>query len=156
MESSMNQQDWTEVAEIEIRYNPKLKPSQRPEVKNSADIYNVLMKLWDQNLIGLQEEFKVLLLNRRNKILGVYNASSGGITGTVADPKLILMTAIKAGACSLVLSHNHPSGDAKPSRADELLTQKIKQAASFLDMQVLDHLIITSEGYYSFADEALL
>ena len=152
----MNQQDWTQVAEIEISYHPKIKPSERPKVQTSSDIYNVLMKVWDQNLIELQEEFKVLLLNRRNKILGVYNASSGGITGTVADPKLMLAAALKAGACGLVLSHNHPSGEVKPSRADEVLTQKIKLAASYMDIYLIDHLVITSEGYYSFADEGLL
>lgn len=156
MENVMIQQDWTQVAEIEISYHPKIKPSERPTVHTSAEIYSVLMTIWDRNLIELQEEFKVLLLNRRNKILGVYNASSGGISGTVADPRLMLAAALKAGACALVISHNHPSGETKPSRADELLTQKIKLAASYMDIHLLDHLVITSEGYYSFADEGLL
>ncbi|HUN02287.1 MAG TPA: JAB domain-containing protein [Niabella sp.] len=152
----MNLQDWTQVAEIEISYNPKVKPSQRPTIRNSADIYKILQELWNKNLLELQEEFKVLLLNRRNKILGVYNASVGGIGGTVADPKLILAAAIKSGASALILSHNHPSGEASPSRADETLTQKIKMAASFFDMRLLDHIIITTEGYFSFADEGIL
>ena len=89
-------------------------------------------------------------------MLGVLDASSGGITGTVADPRIILTAAIKANAVGIVLSHNHPSGSVKPSRADEELTVKIREAARFLDMTVLDHIIITSEGYYSFADEGLL
>ena len=156
MEKEMNHQDWTKVAEIEISYNPKVKPSQRPVIRTSVEIYELLQQLWNKNLLELQEEFKVLLLNRRNKVLGVYNASVGGIGGTVADPKLILAAALRAGASSLVLSHNHPSGDTKPSRADEVLTERIKMGAALFDISVLDHLIITVEGYFSFSDEGLL
>jgi DNA repair protein RadC len=156
MEKEMNHQDWTKVAEIEISYNPKVKPSQRPVIRTSVEIYELLQQLWNKNLLELQEEFKVLLLNRRNKVLGVYNASVGGIGGTVADPKLILAAALRAGASSLVLSHNHPSGDTKPSRADEILTERIKMGAALFDISVLDHLIITVEGYFSFSDEGLL
>ncbi|MGC4038333.1 MAG: JAB domain-containing protein [Chitinophagaceae bacterium] len=156
MESVKNQQDWTQVSEVEITYKAKVKPSQRPVVKCSSDMYELLKSLWNDNTIELQEEFKVILLNRTNKVLGIYNASSGGISGTVADPKLILVTAIKAGACSIVLSHNHPSGSVKPSHADAQLTRKIAEAAKYLDMSVLDHLIITTEKYFSFADEGLL
>jgi DNA repair protein RadC len=156
MESVKNPQDWTQVAEIEIIYKTKVKPSQRPVVKCSSDIYDLLMKLWDTNTIELQEQFKVILLNRTNKVLGVYNASSGGTSATIADPKLILITAIKAGAFSIILSHNHPSGSIKPSQADEQLTRKIAEAARYFDMRVLDHLIITTEKYFSFADEGLI
>ncbi|MBD0333245.1 MAG: JAB domain-containing protein, partial [Chitinophagaceae bacterium] len=90
------------------------------------------------------------------RVLCLFNVSSGGITGTVADPRLIYTAALKVNAVSLILCHNHPSGSLKPSRADEELTQKIKSAGAFLDIKVLDHLIISSEGYYSFADEGLL
>lgn len=156
MENLMNHQDWTQAAEIEIIYKTKVKAANRPVVKCSSDIYQLLLQVWDENLIELQEQFKVILLNRSNRVLGIYQASSGGITGTVADPKLILIAALKAGACSIVLSHNHPSANLKPSRADEELTCKIREAAKFLDMQVLDHLIISLSGYYSFADEGHL
>ena len=98
----------------------------------------------------------MLLLNRANKVLGIFQASSGGVTGTVADPKLILVAALKSNASSLVISHNHPSGNLKPSRQDEELTMKIKEAAKFLDIRLLDHLIVTPEAYYSFADEGIL
>ncbi len=104
----------------------------------------------------MQEEFKVMLLNRGNKVIGIYEASTGGITGTVADPRLILAAAIKSLSVSIILCHNHPSGNLKPSRADEELTQKIKVAASYHDIKVIDHIIITSEGHYSFADEGVL
>ena len=82
--------------------------------------------------------------------------SKGGITGTVADPRIILKQALDEGATSLVLSHNHPSGNLSPSSADQELTQKIKQAASYFDIKILDHIIVSDEGHYSFADEGLL
>ena len=82
--------------------------------------------------------------------------SKGGITGTVADPRIILKQALDEGATSLVLSHNHPSGNLNPSRADQELTQKIKNAASYIDIKLLDHNIVSDEGHYSFADEGLL
>lgn len=156
MEQEMMKPEWCQVAEVELVYKTKVKPSQRPKITTSVDAYEILQKIWNRDKIELVEEFKVLLLNRSNKVLGVLDASSGGITGTVADPRIILTAAIKANAVGIVLSHNHPSGSLKPSRADEELTVKIREAARFLDMTVLDHIIITSEGYYSFADEGLL
>jgi|JI6StandDraft_1071083.scaffolds.fasta_scaffold11286_4 DNA repair protein RadC len=156
MEQEMMKPEWCQVAEVELVYRTKVKPSQRPKITTSVDAYEILQKIWNRDKIELVEEFKVLLLNRSNKVLGVLDASSGGITGTVADPRIILTAAIKANAVGIVLSHNHPSGSVKPSRADEELTVKIREAARFLDMTVLDHIIITSEGYYSFADEGLL
>ena len=156
MEKTVQQTDWTQVAEIEIVYKTKVKAADRPKITSSKDIYPLLLSIWDMDRIDLQEQFIVLLLNRANRVLGVYHASSGGLTGTVADPRLILAAALKAGATSIVLSHNHPSSSLTPSRADEQLTQKIKQAASYHDIAVLDHIIVTSEGYYSFAEEGLL
>ncbi|HKZ65305.1 MAG TPA: JAB domain-containing protein [Chitinophagaceae bacterium] len=105
MENVMNQQDWTQVCEIELVYKTKIKASNRPTVQSSPDIYQLLLTVWDTNLIELQEQFKVLLLNRANRVLGIYQVSSGGITGTVADTRLILAAALKAGACSIILSH---------------------------------------------------
>lgn len=148
--------EWTRVAEVELVYKTKVKASERPKVTSSKDIYNILKQVWDENKIDMLEEFKVIFLNRANRVTGVYDASSGGITGTVADPRLILAAAIKSLSVSIVLSHNHPSGNLKPSRADEELTIKIKEAASYHDIKVLDHIIITSEAYYSFADEGLI
>jgi DNA repair protein RadC len=152
----MNFPEWTRVAEVELIYKTTVKASERPKISSVKDCYQLLKKLWNENTIEMQEQFKVLLLNRSNKVIGVYEASSGGLTGTVADPRLILAAAIKSLAVSIILSHNHPSGNLKPSKADEELTQKIKVAASYHDIRVIDHIIITSEGYYSFADEGLL
>lgn len=144
------------VSEVELVYRSKVKASQRPLISSSLDAYNVLKELWDDDKIDLVEQFKVLFLNRANRVLCLFNVSSGGITGTVADPRLIYTAALKVNAVSMVLSHNHPSGALKPSRQDEELTQKIKGAGVFLDIKVLDHVILSSEGYYSFADEGLL
>jgi DNA repair protein RadC len=98
----------------------------------------------------------VMYLNRANKVLGVYMMSKGGVSGTVADPRLILAVALKTAACNIVLCHNHPSGNLKPSRQDEELTSKIKEAGRYMDIKVMDHLIIGEDYYYSFADEGML
>ena len=156
MEKEMMHPEWYKVAEIELVYKTNVKPSQRPKISSSGDIFRILAQIWDPGKIELVEEFKILFLNRNNRVLGVFDASSGGTTGTVADPRIILAAAVKANAVCIVLSHNHPSGSLKPSRADEELTTKIKCAAQYFDMRVIDHIIITSESYFSFADEGLM
>ncbi|UKJ08718.1 RadC family protein [Solitalea lacus] len=119
----------------------------------SKDVYQIASPF----LVDLQhEEFWVILLSRSNKVLGTYNISKGGMAGTVADPKIIYKLALEHSASSLVLLHNHPSGNLKPSQQDIQLTAKFKQAGNLLDITVLDHLIITEHGYYSFADEGAL
>ena len=145
-----------EVAEIQISYKSKVKPSLRPKISSSKDAYEILVRSWDESKIDFVEQFKVILLSRANKVLGIYEVSTGGVSGTVADPKLIFAAALKANSSSILLSHNHPSGNLKPSQQDILLTSKIKEAGKFLELPVIDHLIVTSEGYYSFADEGLL
>lgn len=152
----MIQPDWSKVAEVELVYKTKVKASERPLIKTSKDCYQTFLKVWDENKMEMQEEFKVLLINRAHRVTGVYEASAGGITSTVADPRLILAAAIKGLAVGIVLAHNHPSGNLKPSLADEQLTTKIKTAASYHDIRVLDHIIVTADAYYSFADEGLL
>ncbi len=112
----MIQPEWSKVAEVELVYKTKVKASQRPWISTSKDCYETLLQVWDENKIELQEEFKVLLLNRANRVTGVYEVSTGGITGTVADPRLILAAAIKSLSVSIILAHNHPSGNLKPSR----------------------------------------
>ena len=156
MESIMDVSALYEVAEVELIYKSKVKASNRPQITSSKDAYQVLLKAWDENKIEFVEQFKVLFLNKANKVLGIYDVSTGGISGTVADPNVIFVAALKANCTGIVISHNHPSGNLKPSRQDEELTQKIKQAGQFLDIQLLDHLIITNEGYLSFSDEGLL
>jgi DNA repair protein RadC len=145
-----------QVAEIQLTYRSNVKPSMRPKISTSRDAFEVLKRSWDTDKLEFVEQFKVLLTNRANKVLGIFEVSTGGITGTVADPKLIFVAALKSGACGLVLSHNHPSGNLQPSQADIELTKRIKEGGKLLDIQLLDHLIITSEGYCSFTDEGIL
>lgn len=156
METALTAMEQYKVAEVELIYKSNVKASERPQICHSKDAYELFNQIWDKNKIDLLEQFKIVLLNRSNKVLGVYEVSQGGITGTVADPRLILTAALKANAVSLMLAHNHPSGSVKPSRQDEELTSKIREGAKFLDIKVLDHIIITSESYFSFADEGLL
>ena len=122
-------------------------------VGSSQDIARYL-----QNILKdyRQEVFAVVFLNRANKINHFEIISKGGITGTVADPRIILKMALEEEAVSIILCHNHPSGSLKPSRADQELTQKIREAARLLDIRVLDHIIVADDGYYSFADDGLL
>ncbi|MBD3749856.1 MAG: JAB domain-containing protein [Sphingobacteriales bacterium] len=145
-----------QVAEISLSYVPKCKASERPSIKSSNDAYQILKQNWDESKIDLLEQFKVVLMSRANKVLGIIQISSGGITGTVADPKLIFASALKACASSIILAHNHPSGNLRPSQADIQLTRKIKAGGELLDIVVLDHVIVTSEGYCSLADEGVV
>lgn len=155
MESTKEKNQW-EVAEIQLTYKSNVKPSQRPRIMASKDAYEVFLQCWDTTKIELLEQFKVIFSNRGNKVLGVMEVSSGGIAGTVADSRLIFAAAIKAVATGIILAHNHPSGNFTPSQDDIDLTRKIKEGGKLLDIQLLDHLIVTSEGYYSFSDEGII
>jgi len=147
---------WYHLAEVELVYKTKVRASERPTISNPDDSYQVLKSIWDQDKMNLLEEFKVMYLNGSNRVIGIYEMSSGGITGTVADPRLILVAALKSLAVSLILAHNHPSGNLKASQADIDLTKKINEAGKFHDIKLLDHIIISSEGYFSFANEGYL
>src|SRR5204863_5482388 len=104
-------------------------------------------------LIDFVEQFKVMLLTRANNVIGIVDISRGTVSSTVVDPKIILAAAINSNACAIILCHNHPSGSLKPSKADEEITRKVKEAAKFFDLRVMDHLIISKTGYFSFAEE---
>jgi DNA repair protein RadC len=143
------------IPEIKIRYNRSSKIF-LGKVTNSKDSYDFLKKVFDKNTIQLQESFVVLYLNRANQILGYYKHSVGGIAGTVADPRIIFATGVASASSGIILSHNHPSGNLTPSQADIDLTRKIKEGGRLLEIQLLDHLIVTKTGYYSFADEGLI
>lgn len=145
-----------EVAEIQLTYKTKVKPSQRPKITSSKEAYGILLDNWDEGKLEFVEQFKILLLNRANRVLGIYEVSTGGVSGTVADPKLVFAAAINANASAMILAHNHPSGQLKPSQADIQLTKKLTEGGRLLEIPVLDHIIVTSEGYYSFADEGVL
>jgi DNA repair protein RadC len=142
------------VAAMELgRRRLALASREKPVVSSSGDVASYLQILLRDYK---HEVFAVLFLNRSNKINHFQIISEGGITGTVADPRIILKKALEEDAVSLILCHNHPSGSLKPSKADEELTFKIKEAAKYFDIKVLDHLIVSDDGYYSFADEGIL
>ncbi len=153
METLNNNYELLGLSEISVCYRPSFKASQRPQVTSASSAYELFLNSWDLGKIGFLEEFKVLLLNRANRVLGLFTVSQGGISGTVADPKVIFATALKCGSSSLILAHNHPSAGLKPSQED---TRNLAQGAKLLDIQILDHLIVTEEAYFSFADESLL
>ena len=122
-------------------------------IRSSKDIVAYL-KSYFQDLT--YEIFAIVLLNRANAVIHFEVISKGGITGTVADPRIIMKKAIEHEATGMIVCHNHPSGNLQPSRADETITQRIAEAANLLDIKLLDHLIVSDEGYYSFADEGKL
>ena len=142
------------LAEIEIKYSTRVKPSEMEKVVTSSDAYNVLKQIYPS--LEHKEYFYMLCLNRNNKVLGYSLISMGGLSGTLVDVRIVMQTALKASACSIILSHNHPSGNTMPSGADKDINNKIKEAGKLLDIPVLDHLILTSESYLSFADEGLM
>ena len=145
-----------QVAEITLSYRPLIRPLDRPKVTSSKLAYELLISTWDMGKIEFVEEFKVMLLNRNSKALGIYTVCTGGISRCLVDVKLIFASALVGCASGIILSHNHPSGNSKPSAEDLSLTKRICEAGKLLEIQVLDHIIVTVDGYYSFGDEALI
>ncbi len=144
------------VTEIEITYHHKVKFKDRPLIESSVLAYQLLKKLWSPQ-IGLLEECHLLLLDRSSRLLGHMLLSKGGFHSTQVDRKVIFSSALKARASSFIISHNHPSGNLRPSHQDIQLTQNLVRAGKILDIPISDHLILSSEGgYFSFADEGLL
>jgi len=147
----------SKVNEIQISYREKIGTLKSESIKSSQHAAKLLFETWDKNTIGLYETFKILLLNNSNKVKGIYPLSTGGITGTLVDMRILFAIVLKTLSVGILLAHNHPSYKTEPSEADKRLTDKIKQAAQLFDVRVLDHLIITPNGdYYSFADNGLL
>ena len=146
-----------QVSEVKLTYKPKVKASERMSIYSSNDTYQLLKEnFYDADTIEYRESFKIVLLNRANKVLGVTQVSEGGLNSTPVDIRIIMQAAILANASAIILSHNHPSGNLRPSSDDKSITAQINQAAKIMQLQILDHIILTSEGYYSFADEGLI
>ena len=143
------------MAEIQISYSYLVSPKSLLRVSSSEDTVDYLRAIWSPQIDRL-EEFMILCLNRANKVLGYSKIGQGGLSGTVADPKVIFQVALKANASSIILAHNHPSGNCKPSTNDVELTRKIQNAGKFLDLTVLDHIILSSDSYLSFADTGFI
>ena len=153
----MKNQTQITVSEVQLIYMNKVKASDRIKITCSRDAYNVFMDSWNPETIEFLESFKILLMSRSNAVLGILEISKGGISGTVSDVRVIFAAALKGSASGIICAHNHPSGNLNPSESDTRLTQKLKEAGNLMDIQLLDHLIISVEGdYYSFADNSLI
>jgi DNA repair protein RadC len=147
----------TNIAEVCLIYKSKVKASDRKKISCSRDAYKIFIDSWNPDTLEFLEEFKILLMNRSNSVLGILEISKGGISGTVSDVRVIFVAAIKGNASGIICAHNHPSGNLNPSESDTRLTQKLKEAGNLMDIQLLDHLILSTEDdYYSFADNGLL
>jgi len=146
-----------EVNEIKISYCHKLGTFDSASISDSSYAAKLMHDTWNKDTLGLQETFKVLLLNNSHKIKGIFQVSTGGITGTLVDLRILFAVVLKSLSTGIILAHNHPSGTLKPSGADKELTKKIQNAALLFDIKVLDHLIIVPNGgYFSFADQGIL
>lgn len=142
------------VAEINISYSSNI--IERVKITGSLEAFQVLLKSWNHETLELQEEFKVLMLNYANEVLGICSLSKGGVSGTVVDVKILFAVALKCHASNIIIAHNHPSGALMPSESDRTITNKIKKASEFLDIKLIDHLIVTKGGYYSFTESGLI
>lgn len=146
-----------QLSKVKLVYQTKIKASERIAVFSSADVYKrVLLNVYDMNTIEHKEFFKVVLLNQSNKVIGIHDSSEGGIDGTYVDVRQILQVAILTNATNIIISHNHPSGNPEPSINDKKLTAAIQEACKFMKIQLLDHMIVTPEKYFSFADKGLM
>ena len=144
----------SQVSEIQVSYSANI--IGKEIVSNSKYLFNIVHNQWNIDTIEMYEEVKILLLNRANKVLGIYALSKGGLSSSVVDIRIILSIALKALASSIILIHNHPSGNLKPSKSDIDITRKLKSACELLDIVLLDHLIVTKGDYFSFADNGLI
>ncbi|RZK38705.1 MAG: DNA repair protein [Pedobacter sp.] len=152
----VQEKETLQVVEIALTYRPHFNASELPKITSAEDAYKIFLNHWDMGRIQLLEEFRVLLLSRSNKALGVALISSGGVSGTVVDPKVVFAIALKAKASSIILAHNHPSGNINTSLVDKQITKKLKQGGEMLDIQVCDHIIVTNDGFYSYSDDGLM
>lgn len=142
------------IAAMELGRRRRLEESlEKPFIRSSTDAFNIM-----NPIIGdlPHEEFWILMLSRSNRLIHQYNLSKGGMTGTVIDVRMVMKRALETRASSLILVHNHPSGNTRPSDADTKITEKLRDAAKIMDVPVIDHIIVTDNSYFSFADENMI
>ncbi len=152
-----NKNKMQQVCELTISYKPRVKAADRYVIRSSVDAYRLLMQqAFKPETVEYKEFLKLVLLNKANRVLGITTISEGGMDSTTVDVRLILQTALLAHATAIILAHNHPSGEWMPSRHDDMITKKIKEAARMVDIVLHDHLIVAEEGYYSYKDEGKL
>lgn len=140
-----------QLMEISVSYNTT--NQQRIRITSHKEAYELIIKNWNLNIIEFQEECKVILMNKGNFVLGIFDVSKGGIDSSVVDIRIILSVALKCHATQLILVHNHPSGSLTPSNSDKNITEKLSKACDLLNLTLLDHLIITRNDYYSLNKE---
>lgn len=143
-----------EVAEITVSYSAN--QVEKIKLSNCKEVFDFILSKWNLNIIEFQEECKIILVNRANFVLGIYDLSKGGISGTVVDVRIILSVALKCNASGIILVHNHPSGNMKASEADEKITKKLKDACDLLELVLIDHFIISRYDYYSFKQDGFI
>ncbi len=152
-----NKNKMQQVCELTISYKPRVKAADRYVIRSSVDAYRLLMQqAFKPETVEYKEFLKLVLLNKANRVLGITTISEGGMDSTTVDVRLILQTALLAHATAIILAHNHPSGEWMPSRHDDMITKKIKEATGVVDILLHDHIIVTREGYYSYKDEGKL
>lgn len=144
------------LAEVTVAYKSKIAKADRISVRKSECLYKYLLSVWNEDKLEHMEEVKIIMLNRANEILGWASISSGGLNGVIMDKKVIFQHALLCNASAIVLAHNHPSGNLKPSYEDIDVTKKIVQAGLIIDIDVLDHIIMTANGYTSFSDDGYI
>lgn len=146
------------VDEVDLIYITRIKASERPKIMGSRHAFEIFKNYFDPWKIDHHESFYFMVLSRANKVLGIKKLSEGGLTGTVCDIRFVFQAALLLNGCNIILCHNHPSGNLQPSDQDKMLTRKLVSAGQIMDVNVVDHLIITSDAnqYYSFADEGCL
>lgn len=149
-------ENYKNICEVEISYMPNFDVNTRPSLTSSQVVSKIIRDNWNPKTLQMCESFKVLLLNQSNRLLGIKEISTGGITSCVVDVRLIFAAALKANATAIIITHNHPSGGLNPSRQDIDITKKIIEGGKILDIRVLDHIIITKDSYTSMADEGLM
>ena len=149
-----NMNDLYNVSEVKISYETNNKNRKKLKINSSVKIYELMLRNWEQ--VEYRESFKILLLDRANHALGINTVSTGGLSDTTVDVRMILQGALLANSSGIVCCHNHPSGNVKPSFSDDVVTLKIMRAAKVMDIELIDHLIIAKHGYYSYADEGRL
>ncbi|WP_412476615.1 JAB domain-containing protein [Flavobacterium sp. TBRC 19031] len=149
-------ESFSKVAEVELIYKNRVKASERVQITSSLDAYEILINNWDKGKLELQEQFKIVLLDRKNSVLGISTIAWGGISECAVDLRLAFATALKARATAMILAHNHPSGNTAFSDSDKSMTRKFAEAGKVLDISILDHIVVTNDGYSSMSDNGYM
>ncbi len=157
MENSSNKNELGSLAEVTLSYVNKGMVKDRPKITSSEDVYRIAMQVMDQNIIAMQEQFLAIYLNRSNRVIGTKVHFIGGLSSVIVDLKVIAATAIGLMASTVVVCHNHPSGNLDPSEQDKRITARLKEGLALFDINLVDHLIVGPDGErLSFLEQGML